>query len=1106
MRKFLLILGLIAMMTPSQAAPVTVEQARNEAASFVANRQGAGRSLKLAASEKRLTSAVDMGLYYVFNIGQDGGFVIVSGDDRTVPILGYSDEGRFDAARVPANLQAWLDSYAAQMQELDRLTDAQAQKELAAPRRATVVKTRNSIAPLITTRWDQASPYWNECPEFMSITEQGDTVGDLAYTGCVATSMSQIMKFYNWPEKTTQAIKPYQFTVAGDNYSYSLVTTDEMPVTTFDWEHMRDSYTGSEDEQSKAAVAHLMVYAGHAVKSSYGLSATGAYTDDIPKGLTEYFAYDKSTIQIKFRIDFTQDAWNDIVYQELAAGRPLIYNGTAGSGGGHSFVCDGYEYGDYYHINWGWGGMGNGYFQLAVLNPRASGIGVSSSAEGYNMRQNAIIGIQPGDPAGTEPEPQVEDILTATGLSLGLSAGYLERDNKSKGFSIYKSKTLNLNYADHVGTQKKYDIGMALYDEQMNFVQLVINRGVYVTALTSALGSDESFGSNINDARNAPKFGAGLTGKYYMIPVCQLQGSTEWKPMLETDRFYYEVQIDDYMATFTTHPAVNLEVLGFECEGGEKVGVSEQVHVTIQNNSTDRFFGDLYLWFGNQHLDDVTEYTTSVQAEVPAGGKTVVTFNVMPESSGTQSLRVSTDYAGAKMLAGTGSVTIAPTVVSTMNLTVDIEAENADGLEIYDSFARFKVDITNNGQSEYNKYVLAPLFIVDPESYSGEMVTYQQRALRLAPGETETLYFDFDNLGYDQYYSLNIYARNENDSLKNIVTPGGSVFYKISRGMVVWNGQENGRKGYAASGDIVVPADALAVRLEGLDITSVQPNANPNTIYLLGEQEQVPAGLEQSNVVLGKHASKVALHDGFGYFIPQSVEADVVTYERTFEQERTVNERRGWTTIVLPFAPAQVRAGEQELTAQSDYWLYRFAQEADGEAVFEPVEAMETNVPYIIAAATGHGLTAAPVVWSAENVTLKADPIAYTSGKNYLMDGTYVPLSLSEVYTVDAAGARCVKDSAEQEVLPFRVYFSALGEVDDDGVILLPGEPTTSPIKGDVNNDGEISVADVTALVNLILIEEQPTGDLLFRADVNDDSEVGVADVTMLVNMILNQD
>ena len=1105
MRKFLLILGLIAVVMPAHGAPVTAEQARGEAVSFVAGRQGAGRQLKLVSKANRVTTAAEMGLYYVFNIGQDNGFVIVSGDDRTMPILGYSDEGHFDSSKVPSNLQAWLDSYATQIKALDKMADTQAQKELAAPRRAVVVNTRNSIAPLITTRWDQATPYWNECPEFMSITEEGDTVGDLAYTGCVATSMSQIMKFYNWPEKTTQAIKPYQFTVAGDNYSYSVVTTDEMPVTSFDWEHMRDNYTGSEDEVSKAAVAHLMVYAGHAVKSSYGLSSTGAYTDDIPKGLTDYFAYDKSTIQIKFRIDYTQENWNNLVYQELAAGRPLIYNGTAGSGGGHSFVCDGYEYGDYFHINWGWGGMGNGYFQLAVLNPRSSGIGGSSSAEGYNMKQNVIIGIQPGDPAGTEPEPEVEDVLTATGLSLGWSAGYLERDSKSQGFSIYKRKTLNLNYADHVGTQKKYDIGMALYDEQMNFVQMVINRGVYATALTSALGSYESFGSNISDARNAAKFGAGLTGKYYMIPVCQLQGTSEWKPMLETDRFYYEVQIDNYMATFTTHPAVNLEVLGFECEGGEKVGVTEQVHVTIKNNSTDRFFGDLYLWFGNQHLDDVTEYTTSVQAEVLAGQQAVVTFNVMPETAGAQSLRVSTDYAGVKMLAGTGSVTIAPTVVSTMNLAVNIEAENAQGLEIFDSFARFKVDITNNGQSEYNKYVLAPLFLVDPESYSGEMVTYQQSSLSLAPGETKTLYFDFDNLGYDQYYSLNIYARNENDSLKNIVTPGASVFYKISRGMVVWTGQENGRKGYAASGDIVVPDDALAVRLEGLDITSVTPNANPNTIYLLGGQEQVPAGLEQANVVLGKRASSIALHDGYGYFIPQSIAADVVTYERTFELERAANQRCGWTTIVLPFAPSQTRVGEQEVTAQSDYWLYRFAQESDGEAVFEPVDAMSANVPYIIAAAAGQNMTDAPVIWSAENVTLKADPIAYTSGENYLMAGTYVPLSLPEVYTVDATGARAVKNVAEQEVMPFRAYFAALAQVDDDGVILLPGEETTTPIKGDVNNDGEISVADVTALVNLILDEEQPTGDMLFRADVNDDNEVGVADVTMLVNIILNQ-
>ena len=158
MRKFLLILGLIAVVMPAHGAPVTAEQARGEAVSFVAGRQGAGRQLKLVSKANRVTTAAEMGLYYVFNIGQDNGFVIVSGDDRTMPILGYSDEGHFDSSKVPSNLQAWLDSYATQIKALDKMADTQAQKELAAPRRAVVVNTRNSIAPLITTRWDQATP------------------------------------------------------------------------------------------------------------------------------------------------------------------------------------------------------------------------------------------------------------------------------------------------------------------------------------------------------------------------------------------------------------------------------------------------------------------------------------------------------------------------------------------------------------------------------------------------------------------------------------------------------------------------------------------------------------------------------------------------------------------------------------------------------------------------------------------------------------------------------------------------------------------------------------------------------------------------------------
>ncbi len=1100
-KRILLLTSVLLASLLLWAAPVSPEQALNEAAAFVAQKQGAGRPLKMASHAQRLKSEAQMGYYYVFNIGVDQGFVIVSGDDRTAPILGYSDQGRFDSSRLPVNMRSWLEGYAEQMRILDEMTDDQARKSLVAPRSAVSVPTRNSIAPLITTRWDQASPYWNECPEFMSITEAGDTVGDLAFTGCVATSMSQIMKFYNWPPKTTKDIPSYDLVIPGDNYSYATQPTDLLPVTTFDWEHMRDSYTGSEDEVSKTAVAHLMVYVGHAVKSQYGVSSTGAYTDDIPKGFTEYFAYDKSTIQIKFRTDFTQEAWNELVYQELASGRPMIYNGTAGSGGGHSFVCDGYEYGDYFHINWGWGGMGNGFFRLAVLNPRESGIGGSSSAEGYNMKQNVILGIRP-DESGSE-EPELENLLTATGLSLGWSSNYLERDKKSDGFSIYKRKTFKLNYADHVGTQKKYDIGLALYDEQMNFVQMVINRGNYAVALTSALGSFEEFGANI-EARYPVKFGAGLTGKYIMLPVCQLQGTSEWKPMLETDRFYFEVDIDTYQATFTAHPIVDLAATAFECEGGEKVGVPEQIHVTIANNSADRYFGDLYLWFGNQHLNDMTEYTTSIQAEVPAGKTTTVTFNVTPESAGTQSLRVSTDYSGSKMLTGTGSVTIASAVVSTMNLTVDISAENAVENEIYDSFAHFKVNITNNGESEYNKYVLAPLFIVDPESYSGEMVTYQQSSLSLAPGETKTLYFDFDNLGYGQVYSLNIYARDENETLKNIVTPGGSVFYTIRRGMVVWTGEENGRQGFAVGTDIVIPENALAVRLEGLEINSVTPNTNPNTIYFVGDGEAVPAGLEACNVVQGMRTDALSLTDGYGYFIPQSFNAQRVNYTRRFEESRDGNERKAWSSIVLPFAPQEVSADERPLAIGTDLYLYNFASEEDGQAAFAPAETMKANVPYIIALATSSQLTGEPITWSAEDVLFKPEPIAYTSGPNYMMAGTYVPLSSPGIYVIDEQGGSYVCSEDLQQVAPFRAYFRALNEVEDNGVILLPGEATTPLIKGDVNADGEIGIADLTALVNIILEGVVLEGDDLYRSDVNSDGEVGIADITALVNVLLS--
>ena len=445
-----------------------------------------------------------------------------------------------------------------------------------------------------------------------------------------------------------------------------------------------------------------------------------------------------------------------------------------------------------------------------------------------------------------------------------------------------------------------------------------------------------------------------------------------------------------------------------------------------------------------------------------------------------------------------------------MDLSVDIAAENAVDGVIYDSHAHFRVDITNNGTGEYNKYVLAPLFLVTTDesgNVSGEMITYSQSSLNLQPGETKTLYFDFNNLAYGSTYSLNIYARNENDALVNIVASGNSVFYQIERGLVTWDGSSMTGNGVAASGNITIPANALAARLEGLNITSVTPSGNPNTIYLIGENEPVPAGLEGLNVVKGSQAERIQLTDGYGYFIPQSFTATEISYKRTFTKNRRAGEAAAWSTIVLPFAPQAITAASSDVTlaadqaADADMWVARFAQEVDSVPAFECVAQMEANVPYIIAVA--QSIKSQPVTWQASNVLLKAEPIAFTSGENYLMAGNYVSQSIETIYfeDVDGSHATLMRSSS---VPAFRAYFKALANVSDHGQINFPGDGSMPAIElGDVNLDGNIDVEDVNALVNVVL-QRVSAGYYGGITDIDDNGMVDVEDVNALINIILS--
>lgn len=380
-RLFFLLL-LMACFAGTWADELSEKQAQELAKSFVNSHFGrkGGSDLKSQGQVKGLG-------FYVFNMTEKGGFVIVSNESRSRPIIGFSETGKFDADNMPDNMRAWLQGYADEIAWLKKqpVVETATVTKNSKTRAGSHVTTE--IKPLVKTQWNQRAPYNNLCPEYIS--------GERSVTGCVATAMAQVMKYHNHPSAPTKVIPEYQT----DSYHLQL---SNLPITTFDWKNMSDTYTGKETDATATAVATLMQYCGYSVKMDYGPSS-GSNSINVATALKEYFDY-KSTTQFVSRSSYTYDKWVDLIYYELANKRPVVYGGQS-SGGGHEFVCDGYKYEngtDYFHINWGWGGQSDDYYVLSVLNPyEGQGAGGSSSNDGFQFGQDAVIGIQPSTGTGT---------------------------------------------------------------------------------------------------------------------------------------------------------------------------------------------------------------------------------------------------------------------------------------------------------------------------------------------------------------------------------------------------------------------------------------------------------------------------------------------------------------------------------------------------------------------------------------------------------------------------------------------------------------------------------------------------------------------------------
>ena len=325
--------------------------------------------------------------YYVFNVNGGKGFVIVSGDDAVKPILGYSSESGFEPNKMPPQVAEWMESYRNQIAYAveNKLEPTPAVKtkweELTLIKSQAMFKS-GGVAPLLKTKWDQ-SPYYNDTCPYDKVYSQRTV------TGCVATAMAQVMKYWGYPAKGS-GFHSYKHS------TYGTLSAD-FANTTYNWKAMPNQVTSTDKN-----VARLMYQCGVSVDMNYGVGSTGgssayvisaglsANANCAEYALKTYFKYDNTLKGIQ-RKNYTDAKWKSTMETQLDSSWPVIYAGFGG-GGGHCFVCDGYDNNDYLHMNWGWSGYYNGYFEIDSLNPTGTGTGGGSG--GYNSGQQAVIGIK----------------------------------------------------------------------------------------------------------------------------------------------------------------------------------------------------------------------------------------------------------------------------------------------------------------------------------------------------------------------------------------------------------------------------------------------------------------------------------------------------------------------------------------------------------------------------------------------------------------------------------------------------------------------------------------------------------------------------------------
>ena len=399
--KTIIILFLVSLfaITNIVAVPVSKEEAQEVALSWYKHIAPPSMN-SFSVSNVYIADHKGLITFYVFAF-KSGGFVIVAADDASIPILGYSVENLFPTDISCSAVKEWLDNYSLQIKQIvkEGLSNQKTKAIWKAMLNGNFPKPTKDVNPLLTTTWWQGCYYNELCPD----EPQATAYCYHAVTGCVATSMAQIMKYHNFPPQGVGS-HSYPHPVYG-------VQSVDFGNTAYDWAAMPDNVT-----EENLPVATIMYHSGVAVNMKYGypgspyMDGSGSIFEIVPCALVDYFTYDPG-IELLYQSDFPDtDEWKYILRNDLDNQLPINYGSLE-----HSFVCDGYSMSDEtFHFNWGWGGNYDGYYTIDELNP---------AGLNFNHRNIAIVHIQPYNPDHITRIIQPENnTVTSTGNPVNIEA------------------------------------------------------------------------------------------------------------------------------------------------------------------------------------------------------------------------------------------------------------------------------------------------------------------------------------------------------------------------------------------------------------------------------------------------------------------------------------------------------------------------------------------------------------------------------------------------------------------------------------------------------------------------------------------------------------